>query len=63
MQKLLKKYADKISQCAEGERAAIPELWQTTIAKGERRTLDEYVMSTVDIKKKFTFCFCTVIVL
>ena len=43
MKKLLKRYADKVSQSTEGERTAIPELWETTIAKGEKRTLDEYV--------------------
>ena len=43
MKKLLERYADKVSQSTEGERTAIPELWETTIAKGEKRTLDEYV--------------------
>lgn len=43
MKKLLKRYAEKVSQSTEGERTAIPELWETAIAKGEKRTLDEYV--------------------
>ena len=43
MKRLLKRYAAKVSQCTEGEGTTIPELWETTIAKGEKRTLDEYV--------------------
>ena len=43
MKRLLKRYAAKVSQCTEGEGTTVPELWETTITKGEKRTLDEYV--------------------
>ena len=37
MQKLLSRHQGKLSH------GTIPEQWQITIAKGERRTLNEYV--------------------
>ena len=39
MQKLLSRHQGKLSH------GTIPEMWQTTIAKGEKRTLNEYVPS------------------
>lgn len=41
MTKLLKKHMDKVSQDGTNNNIAIAKVWQTVIAKGEKRTLEE----------------------